>query len=106
ADALVTGGLGVAEIVFRTAAAEQAIASLKSRRDILVGAGTVLNVDTVKKAVEAGAKFIVSPGFNPKVVSYCVENQIPITPGVATPTEIEMALDHGLTTVKFFPAEA
>jgi 2-dehydro-3-deoxyphosphogluconate aldolase / (4S)-4-hydroxy-2-oxoglutarate aldolase len=106
ADALVTGGLGCMEITFRTAAAEQAIFSLKSRRDILVGAGTVLNVDTVKKALEAGAKFIVSPGFNPKVVSYCVENHIPVTPGVATPTEIEMALDHGLTAVKFFPAEA
>jgi 2-dehydro-3-deoxyphosphogluconate aldolase/(4S)-4-hydroxy-2-oxoglutarate aldolase len=66
----------------------------------------VLNVDTVKQAVDAGARFIVSPGFNPKVVSYCVEQKIPITPGTSNPTDIEMALDHGLSVVKFFPAEA
>jgi 2-dehydro-3-deoxyphosphogluconate aldolase/(4S)-4-hydroxy-2-oxoglutarate aldolase len=66
----------------------------------------VLNVDTVKRAVDCGAKFIVSPGFNSKVVSYCVANQIPITPGTSTASDIDAALDHGLTTVKFFPAEA
>ena len=66
----------------------------------------MLNVDTVKLAVDSGAKFIVSPGFNPKVVSYCVDHKIPITPGTSNPTDIEMALDHGLNVVKFFPAEA
>jgi 2-dehydro-3-deoxyphosphogluconate aldolase/(4S)-4-hydroxy-2-oxoglutarate aldolase len=73
---------------------------------MLVGAGTVLNVDTVNRAMDCGAKFIVSPGLNPKVVDYCVKKNIPITPGVATPTEIEMALDFGLNVVKFFPADA
>ena len=106
ADALIAGGLPVAEITFRTAAAEASIKAMAKRPEMVLGAGTVLNVDTVKKAVDAGAKFIVSPGFNPKVVSYCVQNKIPITPGVATPTEIEFALDHGLSVVKFFPAEA
>lgn len=106
ADALVAGGLPVAEVTFRTAAAEQSIKTMGKRGDLILGAGTVLNVDTVKKAVDAGATFMVSPGFNPKVVSYCVQNKIPITPGIATPTDIEMALDHGLTAVKFFPAEA
>jgi 2-dehydro-3-deoxyphosphogluconate aldolase/(4S)-4-hydroxy-2-oxoglutarate aldolase len=105
-DALAGGGLPIAEITFRTAAAEATIRVLARRKDLLVGAGTVLNVDTVKRAVDAGATFIVSPGFNPKVVSYCVEQKIPITPGVATPTEIDMALDHGLSVVKFFPAES
>ncbi len=106
ADALVAGGLPIAEVTFRTAAAAESIAIMARRGDLLVGAGTVLNVDTVKKAVDCGAQFIVSPGFNPKVVSYCVAHQIPITPGTATPSDIEAALDHGLTTVKFFPAEA
>ncbi|HEY8748135.1 MAG TPA: bifunctional 4-hydroxy-2-oxoglutarate aldolase/2-dehydro-3-deoxy-phosphogluconate aldolase [Tepidisphaeraceae bacterium] len=105
-DALVAGGLPIAEITFRTAAAEQAIRTLSPRSEILVGAGTVLNVDTAKRAVDAGARFIVSPGFNPKVVSWCVSNNVPITPGTATPTDIEMALDHGLSVVKFFPCEA
>ena len=105
-DALVAGGLPLAEVTFRTAAAEQSIRTLSPRKDILVGAGTVLNVDTAKRAVDAGAKFIVSPGFNPKVVSWCVANGVPITPGTATPTDIEMALDHGLSVVKFFPCEA
>jgi 2-dehydro-3-deoxyphosphogluconate aldolase/(4S)-4-hydroxy-2-oxoglutarate aldolase len=105
-DALAAGGLPIAEITFRTNAAEQSIRMLARRPDLLVGAGTVLNVDTAKKAVDAGAKFIVSPGFNPKVVGWCVANKVPITPGTATPTDIEMALDHGLTVVKFFPAEA
>ena len=106
AEALVAGGLPVAEVTFRTAAAEASIKTMSKRGDLVLGAGTVLNVDTVKKAVDAGATYIVSPGFNPKVVSYCVQNKIPITPGVATPTEIEFALDHGLSVVKFFPAEA
>ena len=105
ADALVAGGLPIAEITFRTAAAEKAIRALASRKDLLLGAGTVLNVDTARRAVDAGARFIVSPGFNPKVVGWCVSNKVPITPGTATPTDIEMALEHGLEVVKFFPAE-
>jgi len=106
ADALLAGGLAIAEVTFRTAAAEQAIRTLANRGDMLVGAGTVLNLDTLRRAIDAGAQFIVTPGFNPKVVAWCVSNKIPITPGCATPTDIEMALDHGLKVVKFFPAEA
>jgi 2-dehydro-3-deoxyphosphogluconate aldolase/(4S)-4-hydroxy-2-oxoglutarate aldolase len=73
---------------------------------MLVGAGTVLDVDTIKRAVDAGATYIVSPGFSEKVVSYCIQQKIPVTPGCVTPTEIQMALEHGISTVKFFPAEA
>lgn len=104
-DALLAGGLPIVEITFRTDAAEASIRALSRRGDLLVGAGTVLNVDTAQRAVDAGAKFIVSPGFNPKVVSWCVKAGVPITPGTATPTDIEMALDYGLTVVKFFPSE-
>jgi 2-dehydro-3-deoxyphosphogluconate aldolase / (4S)-4-hydroxy-2-oxoglutarate aldolase len=105
-EALTAGGLPIAEITFRTACAEEAIQSMtKTLPQMLIGAGTVLSVDQVKKAVDAGAGFIVSPGFNPKVVGYCVENDIPITPGCSNPTDIEMALEFGLDTVKFFPAE-
>src|SRR5688500_16962814 len=88
ADALVAGGLPIAEVTFRTAAAEASIRTMAKRGDMLVIAGTVLNVEMVKRAVDAGAKSIVSPGFNPKVVSYCVEQKIPITPGCLTPTEL------------------
>ena len=105
-DALLAGGLACAEITFRTAAAQDAIKIMSANKDALVGAGTVLKVDQVKAAVDAGAQFIVSPGFNPQVVGYCVENNIPITPGSSNPTDIEMALDFGLEVVKFFPAEA
>jgi 2-dehydro-3-deoxyphosphogluconate aldolase / (4S)-4-hydroxy-2-oxoglutarate aldolase len=105
-EALAAGGLPIIEITFRTQAAEQAIRALANGNQLLVGAGTVLNVDTAKRAVDAGAKFIVSPGFNPKVVSWCIGAGVAITPGTATPTDIEMALDHGLSVVKFFPAEA
>ena len=105
--ALIEGDLPVAEITFRTAAAEEAIRILTTELpELLVGAGTVLSVDQAQKAVSAGARFIVSPGFNPKVVDYCVENGIPVTPGINSPTQIEMALDRGLEVVKFFPAEA
>ncbi len=104
-EALTAGGLPVAEVTFRTAAAEASIRTMSKQPGMIVGAGTVLNVDTVKRAVDAGATFIVSPGLNPKVVSYCIDNRIAITPGAVTPTEIEMALDHGLSVVKFFPAE-
>lgn len=105
ADALVRGGLPVAEVTFRTPAAAGAIAAMSKRGDLLVGAGTVLDVDTVKRALDAGAKFIVSPGFSSKVVSYCVDNRVPVTPGIVTPSEVTMAIDHGLSVVKFFPAE-
>lgn len=106
ASALLEGGLPVAEITFRTAAAAESIKIMSQKPDLLVGAGTVLKVDQVKQAVDNGATFIISPGFNPKVVSYCVENNILVTPGISNPTDIEMALDHGLDVVKFFPAEA
>lgn len=105
--ALVAGDLPVAEITFRTSAAEAAIRALSDELpEILVGAGTVLTIEQAQKAVEAGAKFIVSPGFNVKIVDYCLENNIPVTPGINSPTQIEMALEKGLEVVKFFPAEA
>lgn len=106
AKALVNGGLPVAEITFRTDAAEESIKKISAEcPEMLVGAGTVLTVDQVKRAVNAGAKFIVTPGFNPKVVGYCVENNIPITPGCSTASNIEEAIEFGLDVVKFFPAE-
>ncbi|MCP1100927.1 2-dehydro-3-deoxyphosphogluconate aldolase/(4S)-4-hydroxy-2-oxoglutarate aldolase [Aequitasia blattaphilus] len=107
AKALIEGGLPLAEVTFRTAAAEESIQKMtEAFPDMLVGAGTVLTIENVKKAVAAGAKFIVSPGFNPTVVKYCVENNIPITPGASNPSDIERALEFGLEVVKFFPAEA
>jgi 2-dehydro-3-deoxyphosphogluconate aldolase/(4S)-4-hydroxy-2-oxoglutarate aldolase len=107
ARALLAGGLPCAEITFRTEAAEEAIHRISSSLpDMLVGAGTVLSVDQAERAVAAGAQFIVFPGFNQKVVDWCLKNQIPVTPGVLTPTEIEMARDRGLEILKFFPAEA
>lgn len=106
AEALVAGGLPVTEVTFRTAAAVDSIRAMAARGDMIVGAGTVLTVDQVKQAVDAGATFMVSPGCNPKVVEYCVANGIAITPGVATPTDIELALSLGVSTLKFFPAEA
>ena len=106
AKALIAGGIPCAEITFRTAQGEKAIAAInKEVPGILLGAGTVLTVEQVDKAIAAGAKFIVSPGFNPKVVSHCVEKGIPITPGCSNPSDVEMALEMGLDTVKFFPAE-
>ena len=104
--ALLEGDLPIAEVTFRTDAAEESIKILsKELPEILVGAGTVLTKDQVEKAVAAGAKFIVTPGFNPSVVDYCVEKGIPVTPGINSPSQIEMALERGLDTVKFFPAE-
>ena len=106
ADALFSGGLRAAEITFRTNAAQSAIEQItKYRPDMLVGAGTVLTTEQVDRAVAAGAKFIVSPGLNPKVVKYCVEKGIPVCPGTCTPSEMEQAMDLGLDVVKFFPAE-
>ena len=106
ADALVAGGLPIAEVTFRTDAAEASIRAMSARQDLLGGAGTVLSVEQVDRAIDAGAQFAVTPGFNPKVVRHCLDKELPIFPGVSSPTEIEMALDHGLQTVKFFPAEA
>ena len=105
-DALLAGGLPCAEVTFRTDAAERSIRVLAERGGVLVGAGTVLKIEQVKIAVEAGAKFIVSPGLNPNVVRYCLDQGIPVTPGVCTPSEVSLALDFGLEVVKFFPAEA
>lgn len=106
AQALIDGGLPCAEITFRTAAAKDAIARIaKKFPDMALGAGTVLTIDQVKAAVDCGAKYIISPGLNPKTVAYCVSNNIPVTPGVATPSEVEQALEFGLDVVKFFPAE-
>ncbi|MGE5550924.1 MAG: bifunctional 4-hydroxy-2-oxoglutarate aldolase/2-dehydro-3-deoxy-phosphogluconate aldolase [Bacteroidota bacterium] len=105
--ALVAGGLPCAEITFRTSAAEESIRRLTAEvPEMLVGAGTVLSPEQAAQAVGAGAKFIVSPGLNPKVVQYCLEHGIPITPGVCNPTDIEAALGFGLKVLKFFPAEA
>jgi len=106
ADALTEGGLPCAEITFRTPAAVDSIKVMSKKGDILVGAGTVLNIDQVKTAMDAGARFIVSPGFNPKVAGFCAQNNIVHIPGICTPSEIEVALDFGLNVLKFFPAEA
>ena len=104
--ALADGGLPAAEVTFRTAGAGEAMRRMaEALPDLLVGAGTVLTPARVDEALAAGAKFIVSPGFNPAVVDRCQERGVPVFPGIATPTEIEMALGKGLTTVKFFPAE-
>ena len=106
AQSLINGGLPCAEVTFRTEAAQQSIAEIsKHFPQMFVGAGTVLTTEQVDRAVDAGAKFIVSPGFNPKVVEYCIKKGYPVTPGIMTPTELEMALEFGLDVVKFFPAE-
>jgi len=107
ADALVAGGLSCVEVTFRTKAAAHAIERIASAVPAMhVGAGTVLTVEQVKTAVSAGAEFIISPGFSPKVVEYCISHSVPTVPGVLTPTEIEQALDYGLNVLKFFPVEA
>jgi 2-dehydro-3-deoxyphosphogluconate aldolase/(4S)-4-hydroxy-2-oxoglutarate aldolase len=106
AKALIAGGIPCAEVTFRTQAGEEAIRRInKEAPDILLGAGTVLSVDQVDRAINAGAKFIVSPGFNPKVVSHCIAKGIPVTPGCSNPSDVEQALELGLDVVKFFPAE-
>lgn len=106
AKALIDGGLPCAEVTFRTAAAQEAMTRIaKAYPDMLMGAGTVLTVEQAKTAVACGAKFIVAPGLNPKVVEHCVANNIPVFPGVATPSEVERAMELGLNVVKFFPAE-
>ncbi|MDD4112314.1 MAG: bifunctional 4-hydroxy-2-oxoglutarate aldolase/2-dehydro-3-deoxy-phosphogluconate aldolase [Herbinix sp.] len=107
AKALCDGGLPCAEVTFRTAAAEESIRLMREAfPDMLIGAGTVLTTEQVDLAINAGATFIVSPGLNPKIVSYCVERNITITPGCSNPSDIETAIELGLEVVKFFPAEA
>ncbi|MCF6336066.1 MAG: bifunctional 4-hydroxy-2-oxoglutarate aldolase/2-dehydro-3-deoxy-phosphogluconate aldolase, partial [Spirochaetales bacterium] len=107
ADALIAGGLPVAEITFRTDAAEDSIRIISKKfPEMIVGAGTVLAIEQVKQAVGAGAQFIVAPGFNPRVVEYCIANGIIIIPGVNSATQIEIAMEAGLEILKFFPAEA
>lgn len=106
AKALYEGGLPCAEVTFRTAAAKESIAAIaKAYPDMIVGAGTVLTCEQVDDAVTAGAKFIVSPGFNPEVVKYCLSKGVPMAPGISNPSGIEQALSLGLDVVKFFPAE-
>ena len=106
AKALCAGGLPCAEVTFRTAAAAEAIEIMtKNFPDMCVGAGTVLNSEQVDAAVAAGAKFIVSPGLNPKTVQYCISKGVQMTPGISNPSEIEQAIELGLDVVKFFPAE-
>ena len=107
ADALAGGGLPAVEVTFRTEAAAASIARIRSERPgMLVGAGTVLDPETARHAIDAGAQFVVTPGFNPRVVDFLRERGMPVVPGASTPTEIEMALNVGLSMVKFFPAEA
>lgn len=106
AQALVEGGLPCAEVTFRTDAAEESIRQMAEKYpDMLVGAGTVLTTDQVDRAVKAGAKFIVSPGFDPEIVDYCLDKDIPVFPGCITPSEVAQAVKRGLKVVKFFPAE-
>lgn len=103
--AMLAGGVDIMEITFRTAAASDSIAAVsRELPEVLVGAGTVVTLEQCRKAVEAGAKFIVTPGYDEEVVSWCCENKIPVTPGCVTPTEIMLALKHGIKVIKFFPA--
>ncbi len=105
AKAMAAGGIDVMEITFRTAAAADSIRAVSENcPEMLVGAGTVITLEQCKKAVESGAKFIVAPGFDEEVVRWCVENNVPVTPGCVTPTEIMAAMKLGLKVVKFFPA--
>ena len=105
AKAMLAGGIDVMEITFRTAAAADSIKAVAQEcPDVVVGAGTVVNLEQCKLAVECGAKFIVSPGYDEETVAWCCDNGIPVTPGCVTPTEIMMALKHGLKVLKFFPA--
>ncbi len=105
ANSLLAGGIGVMEITFRTDAAADSIREVSQQcPDILVGAGTIVTLEQCKRAVECGAQFIVSPGYDDEVVAWCCENRVPIVPGCATPSEIMAALKHNLTIIKFFPA--
>ncbi len=105
ANAMLKGGIDVMEITFRTADAPEAIKRVSENcPDMLVGAGTILNLEQCKLAISMGAKFIVSPGFDANVVKYCIDNNIAVTPGCVTPTEITAAVNMGLNVIKFFPA--
>src|SRR3954466_4268759 len=104
-DVLVSGGLPVAEITFRTPAAEEAVRTLAKRGDVLVGAGTILSIEQADRAIDAGAQFLVAPGTNPKVVEHALKRGTPFVPGIATPSEIELATLLGAEVLKFFPAE-
>jgi 2-dehydro-3-deoxyphosphogluconate aldolase/(4S)-4-hydroxy-2-oxoglutarate aldolase len=107
AKAIYAGGIDCAEITFRTVAAEESIKIIsKEIPEMFIGAGTVLTVEQVDKAIGAGAKFIVTPGLNPKIVKYCLDKGVIIIPGCVTPSDIETAIEFGLEVVKFFPAEA
>lgn len=106
AKALCDGGLPCAEVTFRTEAAEESIRVMSETfPEMLIGAGTVLTTEQVDRAVAAGAGFIVSPGFDPEIVDYCLEKEIPVLPGCITPSEVAQAVKRGLEVVKFFPAE-
>ena len=106
ADSLIEGGLSCAEVTFRTDAAEESIRLMSEKYpEMLVGAGTVLTTEQVDRAVNAGAKFIVSPGFDSEIVDYCLEKNIPVFPGCITPSEVVQAVKRGLKVIKFFPAE-
>lgn len=106
AKALCDGGLPCAEVTFRTEAAEESIRVMADAfPEMLIGAGTVLTTEQVDRAVAAGAKFIVSPGFDPEIVDYCLAKDIPVLPGCITPSEVAQAVKRGLEAVKFFPAE-
>ncbi len=106
-NALMHGGLPIIEVTFRTAAAAEALAMISYELpDLWVGAGTVLTIDQVNQAIDAGAGFIVAPGFNPRIVDYCIDRNIPVFPGVNSPSQVEMGLERGLEVLKFFPAEA
>ena len=107
AEALIEGGLPAAEVTFRTAAAEESIKIMSEKfPELVVGAGTVLTPEQADRAMNAGAKFIVSPGLNPKVVKHCLDKGYPIVPGTSNPSDVEVAIELGLDVVKFFPAEA
>ena len=106
AQCLMKGGLPCAEVTFRTAAAEESIRIMaKAFPEMIIGAGTVLSTEQADRAIDAGARFIVSPGFNPKVTEHVLKKGVPMTPGICTPTEIEAALQFNLDVLKFFPAE-
>ena len=105
AEALIRGGLPAAEVTFRTDAAEESIRAIRKEfPDMLVGAGTVVNTEQARRALDAGAAFLVSPGTSEKVLQFAVDNDVPVFPGVCTPSEIMTALEYGLEVVKFFPA--
>lgn len=105
-EALCAGGLPVAEVTFRTDAAEESIRVMRKEfPEMMVGAGTVVNVEQAKRALDAGATFLVSPGFSAKVTEFALDQNVPIFPGCCTPTEVMMAMEYGLKVVKFFPAK-